>query len=61
MKKNVRRLNGHGKTESDNDEKLNKRSEVKKPVTNVHAGHRERLKKRFLSEGLGAFEAHNIL
>jgi DNA repair protein RadC len=28
---------------------------------NVHAGHREKLKQRFIEEGLGAFEDHQIL
>lgn len=28
---------------------------------NIHAGHRDRLKKRFLREGLDAFEEHNII
>ena len=28
---------------------------------NIHAGHRERLKKRFLNGGLDGFEAHNVL
>ena len=32
-----------------------------KDGANLHAKHRERLKKRFLSEGLDHFEAHNIL
>lgn len=28
---------------------------------NLHKGHRERLRRRFLNEGLSSFEAHNIL
>ena len=27
----------------------------------IHKGHRERLRRRFLNEGLSSFEAHNIL
>lgn len=30
-------------------------------VNNVHKGHRERLRQRFISEGLEGFEDHNIL
>lgn len=29
--------------------------------TDIHSGHRARLKKRFLSEGLDSFEHHNVL
>ena len=32
-----------------------------KPSKNVHEGHRERLRERFLKEGLENFEDHNIL
>ena len=40
-----------------------KKSEItdnKKPK-NVHEGHRERLRQRFLSEGLDSFQDHNVL
>ena len=29
--------------------------------TNIHAGHRDRLKRRFLREGIEGFEEHNIV
>ena len=31
------------------------------PNNNVHSGHRERMRQRFLKEGLDGFELHNIL
>jgi DNA repair protein RadC len=34
---------------------------IYKQVVSVHEGHRERVKNRFLKEGLDAFEAHQIL
>lgn len=33
----------------------------KKPQKNVHEGHRERLRQRFLKEGLDNFQDHNVL
>ena len=39
---------------------LPKEHNANKPA-NPHAGHRERLKKRFLKEGLDHFEPHNAL
>ncbi len=34
---------------------------MSKTVDNVHAGHRDRLRKRFLEEGMDAFKPHEIL
>lgn len=40
--------------------KVSEKSENKKP-NNIHEGHRERLRQRFLSEGLDNFQDHNVL
>lgn len=40
--------------------KKSEKSENKKPK-NIHEGHRERLRQRFLSEGLDNFQDHNVL
>lgn len=34
---------------------------LKNSTSNIHKNHRERLKSRFLSDGLGGFDAHNVL
>ena len=40
---------------------LKKPSKPKKEKTNVHEGHRQRIRERFLKEGLENFHDHNIL
>ncbi len=40
---------------------LKKPSKPKKEKTNVHEGHRQRVRERFLKEGLESFHDHNIL
>lgn len=37
------------------------RSEVGTMAENIHAGHRERVRERFMEEGLDAFEDHEVL
>lgn len=58
MKRRERRLTGSALVGQSCDGSSEKSETT---AVNVHAGHRERLKKRFLSEGLGTFETHNVL
>ncbi len=39
----------------------NPESNNKKGIKNIHEGHRERLRQRFLKEGLDGFQPHNVL
>ncbi len=50
---------GSGKNDSKNDSKNNSKS--RNTLGHYHGGHRQRLKNRYLAEGLDSFEDHQLL